>query len=169
MHMYTSVDYPTLLLLSIITISVVHSPTNQLPRFVLQPLPDFHRSPLNVITNCYKEGPIPSLPIEPKLWGKGRFETIQNNQTPGNDANFFSPYFNHQTRWSKPFGSTESDMASCWFRRDVEMKNREEASILNRHSPERKQAVLPNAQRQRGNTISKQSTNIIKTEKLSGV
>ncbi len=61
--MYTSVDYPTLLLLSIITISVVHSPTNQLPRSVLQPWPDFHRSSLNVITNCYKEGPIPSYPL----------------------------------------------------------------------------------------------------------
>jgi hypothetical protein len=59
-------------------------------------LPDFHRSPLNVITNCYKEGTIPSLPIESKLWRKGRFETIQNNHTPGNDANLFSPCFNHQ-------------------------------------------------------------------------
>ena len=60
--MYTSVDYPTLLLY-------------QLPRSILQPLPDFHRPPLNVIANCYKEGTIPSLPIESKLWRKGRFET----------------------------------------------------------------------------------------------
>ena len=83
--MYTSVDYPTLLLY-------------QLPRSIMQPLPDFHRPPLNFIANCYKEGIIPSLPIESKLWRKGRFETIQNNQTPENDANFFSPYFNLQTR-----------------------------------------------------------------------
>jgi hypothetical protein len=83
--MYTGVDYPTLLLY-------------QQPRSILQPLSDFHRPPLNVITNCYKEGTIPSLPIESRLWRKGIFETIQNNQTPENDANFFSPYFNHQTR-----------------------------------------------------------------------
>ncbi len=71
-------------------------------------------------------------------------------------------------RWSKPFGSTESDTASCWFRRDVEMKSREEASVFNRNSPEREQAILPNAQRQRGNTISKQSTNIIKQKNYRG-
>jgi hypothetical protein len=46
-------------------------------------------------SNSFK-GPIPSLRIESKLWGKGRFETIENNQTPGNDANFFSPFFDHQ-------------------------------------------------------------------------
>ncbi len=31
-------------------------------------------------TNCYKEGTIPSLPIESKLWRKGRFETLKNQE-----------------------------------------------------------------------------------------
>jgi hypothetical protein len=55
-----------------------------------------------MLTNCYKEGTIPSLPIESKLWGKGRFETIQNNQTPGNDANFFSPTSARKTKSYAP-------------------------------------------------------------------
>ena len=42
----------------------------------MQLLPDLHRSSLNALTNCYKEGAIPSLPIESKLWRKVRFETI---------------------------------------------------------------------------------------------
>jgi hypothetical protein len=43
-----------------------------------------------------------------------------------------------------------------------EMKSRKEASMLNCNSPKRKQAIPPIAQRQRGNTISKQSINITK-------